>query len=49
LEKEVSDQLGMRVTVDMKNEHRGRMQIDFSSLDQLDDVLQRLAQNPRKR
>lgn len=48
LEKEVSDQLGMRVLIDMKNVHEGCMTIDFKSLDQLDDVLQRLAQAPKK-
>ncbi|MEM8833262.1 MAG: ParB/RepB/Spo0J family partition protein [Pseudomonadota bacterium] len=49
LEKEVSDQLGMQVTIEMKDVHRGQMQINFASLDQLDDVLQRLAQTPRNR
>ena len=49
LEKEVSDQLGMQVTIEMKDVHRGQMQINFASLDQLDDVLQRLAQAPRNR
>ena len=48
LEKEVSDQLGMGVRIDMKNVHEGKMTIDFKSLDQLDDVLQRLAQTPKK-
>jgi ParB family chromosome partitioning protein len=47
LEKEVSDQLGMGVSIDMKTDHQGTMRIDFSSLDQLDDILQRLAQTPR--
>ncbi|MEM6810891.1 MAG: ParB/RepB/Spo0J family partition protein [Pseudomonadota bacterium] len=47
LEKEVSDQIGMHVSIDMKNDHKGRMQIEFESLDQLDDVLQRLAQTPK--
>ena len=48
LEKEVSTSLGMNVSIDMKNEHDGKMQIDFKSLDQLDEILQRLAQTPRR-
>ncbi len=48
LEKEVSDKLGMNVSIDMRNEHKGKMTISFSSLDQLDDLLQRVAQTPRK-
>ena len=48
LEKEVADQIGMKVSIDMKNAHEGSMKIGFKSLDQLDDVLQRLAQTPRK-
>ncbi len=47
LEKEVSTQLGMNVSIDMKDMHKGKMTINFSNLDQLDDVLQRLAQNPK--
>ena len=48
LEKEVSDTLGMNVTIDMKDIHNGKMAISFKTLDQLDDVLQRLAQTPKK-
>lgn len=47
LEKEVSNQLGMNTTIDMTNANKGKMTIHFSTLDQLDDVLQRLAQNPK--
>jgi len=47
LEKEVSDQIGMNVTVDMLNKNQGKMVIEFKNLDQLDDILQRLAQTPR--
>lgn len=47
LEKEVSDQIGMNVSIDMKDQHQGVMTINFKNLDQLDDVLQRLAQNPK--
>lgn len=48
LEKEVSDTLGMNVSIDMKDTHQGKMAISFKTLDQLDDVLQRLAQTPKK-
>ncbi len=48
LEKEVSDQIGMNVAIDMKDVHQGKMVINFKSLDQLDDILQRLAQTPKK-
>ena len=48
LEKEVSNQIGMNVSIDMKNTHEGSMKISFKNLDQLDDVLQRLAQTPRR-
>lgn len=47
LEKEVSDKLGMNVTIDMVDAHKGAMKISFKNLDQLDDVLQRLAQRPK--
>ncbi len=47
IEKEVSDQIGMTVSIDMKDDHKGSMQISFKNLDQLDDVLQRLAQTPK--
>ena len=48
LEKEVSDQIGMNVSIDMKDVHQGKMTINFKNLDQLDDILQRLAQTPKK-
>lgn len=48
LEKEVSDKMGMNVTIDMKDVHQGKMTINFRSLDQLDDILQRLAHTPKK-
>ena len=48
LEKEVSDQIGMSVSIDMKDEKKGTMRIDFKDLDQLDDILQRLAHNPKR-
>ena len=48
LEKEVSTSLGMSVVIDMKDDSKGKMQINFKSLDQLDDILQRLAHTPRR-
>jgi ParB family chromosome partitioning protein len=48
LEKEVSDKIGMNVSIDMKDAHKGAMRIDFKDLDQLDDILQRLAHNPKR-
>lgn len=47
LEKEVSNQLGMNVSIDMVDAHKGAMKISFKNLDQLDDILQRLAQTPK--
>lgn len=47
LEKELSNKLGMNVSLDMVDSHKGKMTISFSNLDQLDDVLQRLAQTPK--
>lgn len=45
LEKSLSDKLGMIVTIDMKNEKAGRVNIDFSNLDQLDHVLNKLTKD----
>lgn len=47
LEKEVSNKLGMNVTIDMAGASAGKMSIHFKNLDQLDDILQRLAQTPK--
>ena len=47
LEKEVSNQIGMGVTIGMVNQSEGNMVINFKSLDQLDDVLRRLSQTPK--
>lgn len=44
LEKDLSDNLGMRVSVDSKNGKAGKVSIAFKSLDQLDDLLKRLSQ-----
>lgn len=43
LEKDISDSLGMAVSIDSKNGKSGRVSIDFKNLDQLDALLQRLA------
>ncbi len=48
LEDEVSQQLGMNVSIDMKDRNKGSMKIDFTTLDQLDEILQRLAQTPKR-
>jgi ParB family chromosome partitioning protein len=44
LEKSLSDEIGMRGTSDMQNTQAGRVEIDFSSLDQLDHILHKLTQ-----
>ncbi|HNQ91576.1 MAG TPA: ParB/RepB/Spo0J family partition protein [Alphaproteobacteria bacterium] len=46
LEKEVSNVLGMTVSIDMTSAQEGVMSIQFKSLDQLDEVLHRLSHNP---
>lgn len=46
LEKEITEKLGLKVTVSMAGEFNGTLSVDFKSLDQLDDVLQRLSQTP---
>ena len=44
LEEEVSRHLGMRVTIDSsKKQGAGTVKVDYSSLDQLDDILHRLS------
>jgi len=48
LEKQVSDQIGMNVLIDMKDNQKGSMKIEFSSLDQLDEILARLKQAPQR-
>jgi ParB family chromosome partitioning protein len=46
LEREVSNVLGMSVSIDMKSQQEGCMSISFRTLDQLDEVLHRLSHNP---
>lgn len=48
LEEEVGNRLGMKVSIDMKKGGGGSMKLSFKTLDQLDDVLRRLSQNPEK-
>ncbi|MBL4588538.1 MAG: ParB/RepB/Spo0J family partition protein [Alphaproteobacteria bacterium] len=43
LENEISDQLGLRVSIDMKNKAAGKVSIEFKSLDQLDEIIHRLS------
>jgi len=45
LEKEVSNIIGMSVSIDSSDGKTGKVSIAFKTLDQLDDVLQRLSQN----
>ncbi len=46
LEREMSVALGMKVNISMKTGSEGTLEIEFKSLDQLDDVLHRLSFNP---
>lgn len=49
LEKEMSDMLGMKVSIDTKDGVSGALRIDFRNLDQLDEVLSRLSNFPSKK
>ena len=49
LEAEVSNALGMNVSIDSKNGQAGKLTIDFKSLDQLDELLHRLSHFPGSR
>lgn len=49
LEQEVSQALGMHVSIDTKNGHAGTLSVKFETLDQLDDVLHRLSHFPGSR
>lgn len=50
LEKELTDRLGLKVTIDVKSskdgDTYGALKVDFKNLDQLDEVLHRLSNNP---
>jgi len=45
LEEELSSMLGLKVTLDQKNEKAGKLVIEYKSLDQLDSVLERISSN----
>lgn len=49
LEKEVSNALGMTVTIDGDGSNGGMLKIEFKSLDQLDELLHRLSHFPGSR
>ena len=42
LEDDLSNAIGMRVSIDSKDGKKGRISVEFKNLDQLDDVIQRL-------
>lgn len=52
LEKEISDLLGLKVLIDVKSDGKGgrwgALKVEFKNLDQLDEVLQRLSQEPAR-
>lgn len=49
LEAEVSNAIGMNVSIDSVNGQAGKLSIDFKSLDQLDELLHRLSHFPGSR
>lgn len=49
LENDMTNALGMRVTIDSSDGRSGLLSIEFKSLDQLDEVLHRLAHFPGSR
>lgn len=46
LEREISNVVGMNVSIDMTTAQEGSLTISFKNLDQLDEVLHRLSHNP---
>ena len=44
LEKEISDTLGMRFSIDSADGQKGKVSIEFKSLDQLDEIIKKLSQ-----
>lgn len=46
LEREISNVIGMSVSIDMQSTQEGSLTISFKTLDQLDEVLHRLSHNP---
>ncbi len=49
LENDMTNALGMKVTIDSNDGRTGKLSIEFKSLDQLDEVLHRLAHFPGAR
>ena len=49
LESEVSNAIGMNVSIDSTNGQAGKLTIDFKTLDQLDELLHRLSHYPGSR
>ncbi len=49
LENDMSNALGMNVKIDSPDGHSGKLSIEFKSLDQLDELLHRLAHFPGSR
>ncbi len=49
LENDISNALGMRVTIDSADGKSGKLAVEFTSLDQLDELLHRLAHFPGSR
>jgi ParB family chromosome partitioning protein len=46
LEKQISDALGLRATIDLLSGSSGTMKIEYKNLDQLDNIIQRLLSEP---
>lgn len=44
LEQDLSNKLGMRVSIDSRDYKTGKISVEFKSLDQLDEVIKRLSQ-----
>ena len=42
LEKDLTDKLGLKVTIDLKKNGHGAVKVEYKSLDQLDDVIRRI-------
>ncbi|MGQ0527634.1 MAG: ParB/RepB/Spo0J family partition protein [Alphaproteobacteria bacterium] len=49
MEKDLSNVLGLKVTIDPKTSTVGSVKIEYKNLDQLDDIVLRLARFPKKK
>lgn len=47
LEQDLTNVLGLKVTISMRGDYDGSLSIDFKNLDQLDDVMLRLSKIPK--